>query len=83
MGLCLIVEVKAIKPKKVIANRVEREKTSNYKPRGLRWSGVKATDKKTLSRFINVDKNYNFQPYYIYPSQVTPLLLYSHLSKEV
>lgn len=54
------VEFKAIKPKKVIVDGEEREKTSHYKPRGLRWSSIKATDKKALSRVIDVEKNTTF-----------------------
>lgn len=64
----------------LIVDGVEREKTPHHKPRGLRWSSVKATDKKALSSAIDVKKSYNFLPYsYI----ITPLLFYSGSSKEV
>lgn len=37
--------------------------TSHKKPRGLRGS-YKGTDKKALSKVIDVNKNYNFRPYH-------------------
>lgn len=58
-------------------------KGSHYKSRGLRWSSVKATDKKTLSRVIDVEKNYSFKPYSYTPRGVTPLLFYSDSSRGV
>lgn len=57
-----LVEFKAIKPKKVIVDGEQRENTSHYRPKGLRSSAVKATGKKTLSRVIDVEKNYSFLP---------------------
>lgn len=36
-------EFKAFKPKKVLIDGEENVKTSHYKHRGLRWSGVKPT----------------------------------------
>lgn len=41
-----LVEFKANKPKKVIVDGEEMEKLSHHKPRGLRWSSVKASGKK-------------------------------------
>lgn len=49
-------------------------RTSHYKRWGLRWSDVKAVGKKTLSRVIDVEKNYNFWPYSDTAHGVTPLL---------
>lgn len=77
------VEFEAVKPEKVIIDGEEREKTSHYKPKGLRWSDVKAMDKKTLSLIIDVEKNYNFRPYSYTPQGVTLLMFYSDSSKDV
>lgn len=54
------IEFKVVKLEKVIVDWEEREKTSHYNPRGLRWSSIKATAKKALSRVIDVEKNLSF-----------------------
>lgn len=77
------LEFKAIKPEKVIVDVEEREKISHHKPRGLRWSGVKATEKKILSRIIDIKKNYSYGPYLYTPRRVTAVLFYSESSGEV
>lgn len=77
------VEFKAVRPEKIIIDGEEREKMSHYAPKVLRWSRVKATGKKTLSRAIDVEKNYSFQSYFYTPCGVTPLLFYSYSSREV
>lgn len=54
-------KLKAVKPEKVIIDGVEKEKTSQYKPRGRRWSSVKPEEeRKALSKVIDVEKSYNF-----------------------
>lgn len=45
---------------KLIVDGEKKKKTPLYKPRGLRWSGVKAIDKKSLSGIIDVEKSYIF-----------------------
>lgn len=50
-----LVEFKAVKPEKVIVDGEEMEKTSYYKPRCLRWSGLKATEKKAPSRVVDFE----------------------------
>lgn len=56
------VEFEAVKSKKVVVDVEEKEKTTQYKRRSLRWPRVKekAKAKKTLSKLVDVKKNYNF-----------------------
>lgn len=67
------VELKAVKPKKVMVNGEEREKTSDYKPRGLRWSGMKGAEKNTLSMIIGVRRTTASGPIH---TPLVELLLY-------
>lgn len=71
-----LVEFMVVKHEKVIVNGEEWEKRSHYKPKDMRWSNVKAPDKKTPSWVISVEKNNNFQLYSYNPHSVTPLLFY-------
>lgn len=41
----------------------EKEKTTKYTPKGLRWLRVKAKTRKMPSKVIEVEKNYNFLSY--------------------
>lgn len=69
---------KLVKPEKVIINGEEKEKTIHYKPQGLRWSDMKAEDnKKTLSKVIDIEKNYRFQTYSYTPHGFILVLLYA------
>lgn len=68
----------------MIIDREDKEKTSHYKPQGLRWSNVNPTeDKKALSKVIDVEKNYSFRPYSNTPHEVTPMFFYAKSSGEV
>lgn len=58
----------------------EREKTFHCKPWGLRWAGE---PKKSLSKMIDIEKNYNFWLYSYIPRGVSPLLFYSEANKEI
>lgn len=70
------VEYKAVKPEKVIIDGAEKEKTSHYKPRGLRWYYVMPEEEgKALSKVVDVEKNYNFRPYSYTPHGVTPIII--------
>lgn len=54
------VEFKVVQCKMAIIDQVKKEKTSQYKPRGLRWSGVKPQEeRKPLSNVIDIEKSYN------------------------
>lgn len=77
------VKFKAFKPEKVMVVGVEREKTSHYKPRGLRWSGVKATDKKALSWGLSMLRSTTTSDLTHTPLGVAPLLFYFNLSNVV
>lgn len=46
---------------------------SKYKPRGLRWSGVKPTTRKTLKKEINLEKNCIVRPYSHTSHSISPL----------
>lgn len=69
----VLVEFKPGKPKKVMVDVVEKKKTSHFKPRGFRWSGVTWPEevKKPLSKVIDVEKSYKFWVYAYMPRGVT------------
>lgn len=73
------VELKAARPKKVMVNGEEREKISHYNPRRLRCSGMKAAEKNTLSRIIDVRRTSVSDP--IHTSLVELLLYFFNLSR--
>lgn len=78
------VEFNAIKPEKVIIDREEKEKTSLNKPREVRWSSMKAEDnKRSLSKVVDIEKNYSFRHYSYISSGVTPVLFCADSSGEV
>lgn len=64
------VEFDETEPEIVIIRHVRTEKANKYKPRGLRWGGMKPTTKRVLSKEIDVEKNYNFRPYSYIPCRV-------------
>lgn len=47
------------------------EKTVDLKPRGLRWSNVRLTTRKTLKKEIDIEKNFEFHPYLYTPRGVS------------
>lgn len=78
------MKFKAVKSEKLIINGEEKEKTSHYKPRGLRWFGLKAEEnKKTLSKVIDVEKNNGFPLCFYMLHGVTPVFFYAESSREV
>lgn len=56
-------EFDANEPSVVVDRGVRIEITNLYKPRGLRWVGVKPTTKRRFSKEIDVESNYYFSPY--------------------
>lgn len=67
---------KAAKHEKVFMMGEEKERTPNYKCRGLRWSGVKPQEEeKALSKVIDVKESYNFRPYSYKPRRVPTFYL--------
>lgn len=56
---------------------MEKEKTSHYKPRGLRWSGLKLEEEgKAMSKVTDLEKSYSFWPYsYTRPKSYTDSIL--------
>lgn len=80
----LWVEFKAMKPQKIIAHGVEREKTSHHKPRGLRCSWAKPEKgRKPMSQLIDAEKSCKFWSYEYTLGGVTPNLFYTESSKEI
>lgn len=54
-------EFEAVEPKIVVVEGVEKEKTTKYRPKGLRCAGVNSKNKKTLSNEIDLENSYTFR----------------------